>query len=291
MTQVSGQKTAAKFTKVAAEFTCQESPLYCSELNHRMRLQGKTVLITGSTTGIGEATARRFVKEGARVLIHGLERDLGEAVVKDLGPSAALHLDDLSDPQAPSRMIDAAVRAFGRLDAIVNNAAWIVRSNIESTDATLFDRCMAINVRAPLMLIKAALPLLKAAQGSVLNIGSINGYCGEANLLAYSISKGALMTLTRNLSDSLGPDRVRINQLNLGWVLSPNEYKLKVAEGLPPDWPEHLPAAFAPSGRIMSPETIATAAVYWIGDESRPISGSITELEQYPVIGRNPVKN
>jgi NAD(P)-dependent dehydrogenase (short-subunit alcohol dehydrogenase family) len=255
-----------------------------------MRLRDKVILITGSTTGIGEAMARRFVQEGARVLIHGLERDLGEAVVKDLGPSAALHVDDLADAAAPKRLVDAALRAFGRLDSVVNNAAWIIRSNIATTDAVLFDRCMAINVRAPLLLIQAALPHLKASQGSVLNIGSINGYCGEANQLAYSISKGGLITLTRNLADALGRDRVRVNQLNLGWVLSPNEYKLKISEGFAPDWHEHPPAAFAPSGRIMVPENIASAAIYWLGDESRPVSGSVTEIEQYPVIGRNPIK-
>lgn len=256
----------------------------------QMRLRDKVILITGSTTGIGEATARRFVAEGAKVLVHGLERDLGEAVVKDLGAAASLHLDDLSDPDAPSRLVNATMSAFGRIDGIVNNAAWIVRSNLQTTDAALFDRCMAVNVRAPLLLIRAAFPHLKQSQGAVLNIGSINGYCGEANQLAYSISKGALFTLTRNLADAFGRDKVRVNQLNLGWVLSPNEYKLKVSEGLPPDWHEHPPAAFAPSGQIMMPETIATAAVYWLSDESRPVSGSIVDIEQYPMIGRNPIK-
>ena len=255
-----------------------------------MRLKDKSILVTGSTTGIGEAMARRFVAEGARVLVHGLERDLGEAVARDLGSAAALHIDDLADPAAPQRIVDAALRAFGQIDGIVNNAAWIIRSNIETTDAALFDRCTAINVRAPLLLIKAALRYLKQSQGSVLNIGSINGYCGEANQLAYSISKGALMTLTRNLADALGPQRVRVNQFNLGWVLSPNEYKLKMSEGMPADWPQKLPPAFAPWGRIMKPEEIAGAAVYWLGDESRPVSGSVVDLEQYPMIGRNPIK-
>ena len=234
--------------------------------------------------------ARRFVAEGARVLVHGLERDLGQVVVNDLGSAAALHVDDLSDPDAPARLVDATVGAFGRIDGIANNAAWIVRSNLQTTDAALFDRCMAINVRAPMLLVRAAISHLKQSQGAVLNIGSINGYCGEANQLAYSISKGALITLTRNLADAFGRDKVRVNQLNLGWVLSPNEYKLKVSEGLPPDWHDHPPAVFAPSGRIMMPETIATAAVYWLSDESRPVSGSIVDIEQYPMIGRNPVK-
>ncbi len=113
-----------------------------------MRLPGKSILITGSTTGVGEAMARRFVAEGARVLVHGLEPELGKKVVADLGPSAALHIDDLADPAAPARLVDAAVSAFGGIDCIVNNAAWIVRSNIRTTDAALFDRAMAVNVRA-----------------------------------------------------------------------------------------------------------------------------------------------
>ncbi|MDB5301203.1 MAG: short-chain dehydrogenase [Phycisphaerales bacterium] len=255
-----------------------------------MRLSNKTIIVTGSTTGIGEAIARRCVAEGASVLIHGLERELGEKVVAGLGAKAALHVDDLADPASADRIVAAAVRAFGKIDAIVNNAAYIVRSSLETTDAGVFDRAMAVNLRAPLLLARAAMPWLKKAEGSVLSIGSINGYCGEANQLAYSISKGGLMTLTRNLADAHGRDKVRFNQLNLGWVLSENEYRLKIKEGMPEDWPERPPAAFAPSGKIMSPETIATAAIYWLSDESRPVSGSVLEIEQYPVIGRNPVK-
>jgi NAD(P)-dependent dehydrogenase (short-subunit alcohol dehydrogenase family) len=255
-----------------------------------MRLKDKVIIVTGSTTGIGEAMARRFVAEGARVLVHGLERDLGEKVARDLGSAASLHVDDLSDPAAPQRVIDAAVRAFGRIDTLVNNAAHIVRSNIHTTDLAVFERCIAVNTRAPLFLIKAALPHLKASQGCVLNIGSVNGFCGEPTQLAYSISKGGLMTLSRNLADALGHERVRVNHFNLGWILSPNEYKLKISEGLPPDWPEHPPAGNAPSGRLIMPDQIATAAVYWVGDESRPISGSVLELEQFPFIGRNPLK-
>ena len=256
-----------------------------------MRLQDKSIIVTGSTTGIGEAMARRFIAEGGKVLVHGRDRVRGKKLVADLARGkAALHVDDIGDPGAPQRLVDAALKAFGKVDAVVNNAAWIIRSDIHTTDAGLFDRCMAINVRAPLLLIKAALPHLKQSQGAVLNIGSINGLCGEANQLAYSISKGALITLSRNLADSLGRDKVRVNHFNVGWVLSPNEYKLKVSEGLPPDWHEHPPAAFAPSGKLMTPELVAGAAVFWIGDESRPISGSVLEVEQYPVVGRNPLK-
>src|SRR5689334_14525807 len=126
-----------------------------------MRLRDKCIIVTGSTTGIGEAMARRFVAEGARVLVHGLERELGEAVVRDLSPNAHLHIDDLADAQCAQRICDAAVRAFGRIDAIVNNAAWIIRSNLTTTDAALFDRAMAVNVRGPLLLVRAAIDHLK----------------------------------------------------------------------------------------------------------------------------------
>lgn len=255
-----------------------------------MRLQDKVILITGSTTGIGEAIARRAVTEGARVLVHGRDEQRGRAVVAELGGRAALHVDDIADPEAPPRIVAAAVKAFGRLDALVNNAASVKRSNLDSTDVAFFDQMIAVNLRAPLLMIKAAVPHLKKTEGCVLNIGSINGYCGERNLLAYSLSKGGLMTLSRNLADALGCDHVRVNHFNVGWVLTPNEYHVKVADGLPADWPERVPRTKAPWGRLMKPEEIAAAAVYWLGDESRPISGTVLELEQHPVIARNPPK-
>jgi NAD(P)-dependent dehydrogenase (short-subunit alcohol dehydrogenase family) len=161
---------------------------------------------------------------------------------------------------------------------------------LHHTDAAFFDKMMATNVRAPLLLIRAAYPHLKKTEGCVLNIGSVNAYSGESNLVAYSISKGALMTLSRNTADALCYDRIRVNHFNVGWVLTPNEYKQKIADGLGSNWPETLEPQYAPSGAIMPPEKIATAAVYWLSDESRPISGSVLELEQYPIIGRNPVK-
>lgn len=255
-----------------------------------MRLKDKVILVTGSTTGIGEAIARRAVAEGASVLVHGRDEQRGRALVDELGQRAALHVDDIADPEAPARIVAAATKAFGKLDALVNNAASVERSNLETTDAALFDHMIATNLRAPLLMIKAAVPHLKKTEGCVLNIGSVNAHCGEANLLAYSISKGGLITLSRNLADALGRDRVRVNHFNVGWVLTPNEYHVKIADGLPADWPQRVPRSKAPSGRLMKPEEIAAAAVYWLGDESRPISGTVLELEQHPVIGRNPPK-
>ena len=255
-----------------------------------MRLQDKVILVTGSTTGIGEAIARRVIAEGGIVMIHGRDAERGNALAAELGARARFIEADLANPAALPSLIEATVKAFGRLDGLVNNAASVARNDLHRTDAAFFDQMIAVNVRAPLLLIRAAYPHLKQSQGCVLNIGSVNAYSGESQLLAYSISKGGLMTLSRNLADALCYDGIRVNHFNVGWVLSPNEYKQKIADGLPPDWPEHIDPVYAPSGRIMPPEKIAAAAVYWLSDESRPISGSVVELEQYPVIGRNPSK-
>lgn len=255
-----------------------------------IRLKDKVILVTGSTTGIGEAIARRVIVEGGRVMIHGRDIERGQTLVAELGPNSRFSRADLADPTAIPGIVDAIVDAFGHLDGIVNNAASVARNDLQHTDAAFFDQMMAVNVRAPLLLIRAAYSHLRMSQGCILNIGSINAYTGEPHLLAYSISKGALMTLSRNLADALCYDGIRVNHFNVGWVLTRNEYNQKVRDGLPPDWPEKVDPAYAPSGRILPPEKIAGAAVYWLSDESRPISGSVVELEQYPMIGRNPAK-
>jgi NAD(P)-dependent dehydrogenase (short-subunit alcohol dehydrogenase family) len=202
-----------------------------------MRLKGKVILVTGSTQGIGEAIARRCVAEGANAIVHGLERDLGERIVSDLGPGrAALHVSDLSKAEAATELIGFAVERFGRLDGLVNNAATVRRATLEQTDADTFDQILAINLRAPLLLIRAAMPHLLRTRGAILNIGSLNAYCGAANLVPYSVSKGGLMTLTRNVADAYCRQFVRVNQVNLGWVLTDNEKRLMEAGGLGPDW-------------------------------------------------------
>ncbi len=228
---------------------------------------------------------------GARVLIHGRDAKRGQEVVDSLQGRAAMHVDDLGKPEAGGRLVDAALKAFGKIDSVVNNAAYVVRSDLDSTTLELFEKVMAINVRAPMLLIKAALPHLKQTKGTVLNIGSFNAYCGENNLLAYSISKGGLMTMSRNLADALSRTGVRVNHFNVGWVLTPNEINYKIADGMPPDWFDHVATITAPTGRLMTPDQIAQSALYWISpEESRPITGSVIDLEQYPALGRNPSK-
>jgi NAD(P)-dependent dehydrogenase (short-subunit alcohol dehydrogenase family) len=258
-----------------------------------MRLKDKVIIVTGSTTGIGKAIAQRCVAEGARVVLHGLEQDLGEQVVREIGKEkVTLHIEDIVADGAAQRLVDVAITSFGKLDAIVNNAAMVVSSDIHTTDLPFFRKVIEVNTIAPFALIKAALPHLSKTKGGVLNIGSVNAYSGEPNLLPYSVSKGALMTLTRNLGDTLHREYgVRVNQINPGWVLTEKEIQRKREHGLPDDWYKKIPSVFAPAGRILFPEEIAAAAVYWLSDESGPVSGQVLDLEQYPFIGRNPPKD
>lgn len=259
-----------------------------------MRLENKAIVVTGSTTGIGKAIARRCLEEGASVLIHGLEAELADRTWSELDPDRSrsdVLVCDLADPDAPARIREAAVGRFGKVSGLVNNAAMVGTGTIASTDRALFDRMLEVNTKAPFFLIRELLEDLEREGGSVVNIGSVNAYCGEPDLLPYSISKGALMTMTRNLGDTLHREHgVRVNQVNPGWILTENERDRKQEQGLPEDWPGRLDRWFAPRGRIFDPAEIAAAVTYFLGDEAGPISGSVLDIEQYPMIGRNPPK-
>lgn len=258
-----------------------------------MRLKDKVILITGSTTGIGKAIARKCVEEGARVVVHGRDQKSGEKVIEELGDDKALLvLDDLADPSSAKRIVEKTIDHFGKLNVIINNAAYVASSDINTTDATVLDDVFKVNTFTPFLLIKEGLKSLSDHRGAVLNIGSVNAWSGEPNLLAYSMSKGAMMTMTRNLGDVLFRTHgVRVNQINPGWILTEKEVERKKSHGLSDDWYKDLPAMYAPAGRIIWPEEIANSVIYWISDECGPISGQVVELEQYPLIGRNAPKD
>lgn len=257
-----------------------------------MRLQDKIILITGSYTGIGRAIARQCVKEGAKVVLNGLREELGRQLLKEFDADLATHLTlDITADGAPEQLIKKAVDTFGRLDAVVNNAAIVASSNIDTTTVPYLERMLAVNTIAPFAIIQAALPYLEQSKGNVVNIGSINSWSGEPNLLAYSISKGALMTLSRNLGDTLFREKgVRVNQINPGWILTEHEFVNQREQGKPDDWHLTLSDVFAPAKRLFKPEELAMAAIYLLSDESGPISGQVVEVEQFPIIGRNPPK-
>ncbi|SOE22591.1 NAD(P)-dependent dehydrogenase, short-chain alcohol dehydrogenase family [Spirosomataceae bacterium TFI 002] len=254
-----------------------------------MRLANKIILITGGYTGIGKAIAQKAVKEGAKVLVNGLDEHLGIDLVETLGAkNVTIFTIDITKEEAPKRLIESVIQKFGKLDCIVNNAAQIVSSTIQNTDSEFLIDILKTNTVAPLAIIREALPYLEKSKGCVLNIGSINAWGGEPDLLAYSISKGALMTLTRNLGDSLFRENgVRVNQINPGWVLTENEQNKKKKEGMKDDWYKDIPAIFAPAKRLFSPEEIAAAATFLLSDECGPVSAQVLDLEQFPLLGRN----
>lgn len=254
------------------------------------RLQGKSIIVTGGTSGIGAAIARAIVAEGGQVLIHGINENEGQALVNSLGNSSVLCIADLADAGAPEVIVKSALAAFGKIDGLVNNAAIIERSNLSAITPQGFDHTLTVNTKAPLFLIQAAHPHLVKTKGSVLNIGSINAYAGESTLLAYSMSKGALQTMTRNLANALGVTGVRINLINPGWILTEREDRDQVARGLEVGWHKTLDRNAIPLGAMSTPENLAHAAIYWLSDESYPFTGSVVELEQFSIIGRNPEK-
>jgi len=253
-----------------------------------INLTDKVILVTGANTGVGEHTARLCIEQGAKVAVHGRREDAVQKIVDELGSNAHGVIGSLDTADDPAKVVEQTVEKFGRLDGVVNNAASTARMFFENTDVDFFDTMIAINCRAPFMICRAAIPYLKESQGSVVNIGSINALGGESMLAAYSVSKGGLQTLTKHLANLYDRDKVRFTHINLGWVLTENEYILKIKDGSPEGWHERVSPMMVPSGTMTRPEEVAKVIAFWLSDDSKPFSGTTFELEQYPFAGRIP---
>ena len=161
----------------------------------------------------------------------------------------------------------------------MNNAADTSRGSLEDAPVELWDAIMQVNLRAPFLCLQEAVRSMKArGGGSVVNIGSVNAYIGEPKLGPYSVSKGGLMTLTRNAAAALASYRIRVNQINVGWTLTEGEARVKRTEGKRDDWLEAAVAS-RPFGRLLSPQDVAHAAAYFASDDSALVSGTVMDLE------------
>src|SRR5881396_4094597 len=250
-------------------------------------LANKISVITGSTSGIGRGIAEHFARLGSNIVVHGRDRSDGLETVRRVeasGREADYFDGDLTSEEVCRALIRFAVERFGGLDILVNNAADTGRGDLEHIAVARWDAIMAVNLRAPFILLQeSSAPMRARGGGSVINIGSILAYVGEPKLGAYSVSKGGLMTLTKNAASLLNQYKIRVNQINVGWTLTEGERRVKrEQEGKGDDWIEQA-IATRPFGRLLAPLDIAYAAAYFASDESACVTGSVLDLEQYPV--------
>lgn len=257
-------------------------------------LAGKVAVITGGTSGIGEAIALRIAQWGAAgIVINGRDAERGArsiAALEAAGATATFVAGDLDDPAAPGRILAACRDRYGRVDCLVNAAAITDRGGLLDTpaDAAFFDRLFAANVRAPFLLMQAAAEMMRdaASGGSMVNILSMNAHCGTPELGVYSATKGALATLTRNAANAFLTLRIRVNGINLGWADTPAEHV--VQEKTSPhgrDWLQQAERA-VPFGRLIQPDEVANLAAFLLSEQSGVMTGALIDMEQ-SVVGAN----
>lgn len=258
-------------------------------------MQGKILIITGGTQGIGEETALLAADSGAAgIVICGRQADKGAAVaaaIEQRGCEAEYVPADLSDPEACRRVVAACDQRFGRVDCLLNSAGDTSRGTLDETTVELWDRIFAINVRAPFILTQEAARVMKREKtaGSICNVISVNAACGYSILCAYSASKGALYTLTKNNAHDLRQHRIRVNGINLGWTDTPAEHEVQKKQGSPDNWLE-IAEAESPFGRLIKAHEVARLCVYLMSDESGIVTGSCIDYAQR-VMGIFPPEN
>jgi hypothetical protein len=252
----------------------------------KLSLAGKIGVVTGGTQGLGEATAHVFADRGAAgLVICGRNQTNGarvKAALEAKGAKTVYVPADLAKIEDCRAVIAAADRAFGRVDALVNAAALTDRGTIWDTSPELFDSMMAINLRAPFFLIQEAATLMRrqGIKGSIVNIISMSGHGGQPFITAYCASKGALITLTKNVAFGVMRHGIRVNGLCIGWMDSPGEDRImRTYHGAVDGWREAAEAA-QPTGRLLKPEEAARAVAFLASEESGMMTGSIIDFDQ-----------
>ena len=241
--------------------------------NQPLRLTDKTALITGSAQGLGEAIARRFAQEGAKVFIADLQAEAGEKTAKSIvetgGIAFFINLDVTSE-QSWLTALEAVEKETGRLDILVNNAGINIREPIEAMKAEQLDAMLAVNVKGPFLGCKYAIPLMrKAGGGSIINMSSVCGLIGHRYTTeAYTVTKGAVTLLTKTVAVRYAKDNIRCNSLHPSTADTP---LTQVVLKDPVKRQERL--GEVPLGRLASVSDIANAALFLASDEAAFING------------------
>ena len=234
-------------------------------------LDGKGALITGGTSGLGLAIAERFLREGARVVMTGRDRDLGMRAEQALGPEARFLAADAADPDAIATSVRQAADHLDGLDVLVNNAGVGVSAPLIDTPLADYDRVMDVNVRGYLLYAQHAYPYLARRRGCIIHIASDAGVWGEQATGLYSVTKAAVIMLGKMLALDGGPDGVRSN------VLCPGDIWPGMRHMAPPgeeDRPEEGDWPVPPIGRLGDARDVAAAAVFYASQEANFITGT-----------------
>ncbi|MBV9328234.1 MAG: glucose 1-dehydrogenase [Chloroflexi bacterium] len=237
------------------------------------RLQDKVCLITGAGSGIGEASALLFAREGARVAVVDIDHAAALRTVERIhadGGEADARRVDVSDPADTETCARWVVERFGRVDVLFNNAGISGVGDVFETDPDLFDRVMAVNVRGVYLMTRAvAGRMIEGGGGSIINMSSCIAQMGLARRVSYSASKGAVLSMTKSMQVDLAPHGIRVNALMPGTIFTPFVEKYLMSSY--PDREQGLAAIRARQlgGELGRPEDVAQAALYLASDESR----------------------
>lgn len=242
---------------------------------------GQQVIVTGASSGIGRATALRFGREGAAVLVVGRNaaalEEVADAVDREGGHAASLAVD-VTDTDAPGRIVSAALERFGGLTALVNAAGIIGSGSIETTTDEQWDTMMDINSRAPFRLMRAAVPALIRSKGSIVNVSSVTGLRSFPGVLAYCVSKSAIDQLTRCAALELAPSGVRVNAVNPGVVISNLHRRGGMDEAKYAAFLEHSKSTH-PLGRPGEPQEIADLIHFLASSKAAWITGETISID------------
>jgi len=253
-----------------------------------MRLKGKVTLITGGAAGIGKATAKRFVEEGATVVICDVNREAGEATVRELGPDIVFYLVDVTDRQAVQAWVDDVVDKYGRVDVLVNNAG-ILRDNqlVKVKDGKLvkqmpeadFDLVIAVNLKGVFNCTQAVAPyMIKQGSGVILNASSVVGIDGNFGQTNYVATKAGVIGMTKVWARELGRYNIRVNAVAPGFIAT------EILSSMPEKIIERMKARI-PLGRMGQPRDVANAYLFLASDEASFVSGAVLRVDGAIVVG------